>query len=252
LLSLHGSIVAMNSCSVVQLDECPPSAGAVVVVVDVIRAFTSAATAFAAGADRIFCVERLDQAFALRGRHRGALLMGEQHGARPDGFDLGNSPVEVGAADLTGKWVIQRTSNGTRGLVAGCQPESILAAAAINVDATARWITVHRPGAAVTIVCTGETSEDKACASHLGAILRGETPSRAGLSAAVRSAACEHVAQWRNPHHAKHEGFTEDVEACSDVDRYDFAMVEPDMATRSSYGPSHSVRRAAEAKPSQV
>jgi hypothetical protein len=33
------------------------------------------------------------------------------------------------------------------------------------------------------------------------------------------------MAQWRDPAHAKHDGFAADLEACSAVDRYNFAMV---------------------------
>jgi 2-phosphosulfolactate phosphatase len=46
------------------------------------------------------------------------VAIGEDHGLRPDGFDLPNSPVEVAAADLRGRSVVQRTSAGTRGVVA--------------------------------------------------------------------------------------------------------------------------------------
>jgi 2-phosphosulfolactate phosphatase len=55
----------MNTFSVVHLRDRPLVAG-VVVVVDVIRAFTTAAAAFAAGAERILCVETLSEAFALQ------------------------------------------------------------------------------------------------------------------------------------------------------------------------------------------
>lgn len=214
----------MRSFSVVHLRD-RPALTEVVVVIDVIRAFTTAAAAFASGADRIVCVEKLDEAFTLRDLSPRAVLMGEEHGQRPEGFHLGNSPVEVAAADLTGAHVIQRTSNGTRGLATAHRATALLAAAATNITATARWIAEHHPHSPVTALCTGDTSEDEACAVHLGALLRGTSPAPADLASAVLAAGAEHTAIWRNPTHPKHDGFTADLEACSMVDHYDFAMV---------------------------
>jgi 2-phosphosulfolactate phosphatase len=214
----------MNALSVVQLRD-HPSVGGLVVVIDVIRAFTTAGAAFAAGAERILCVETLDQAFALRDTHRDAVLMGEDGGARPAGFDFGNSPVDVGAADLADAVIIQRTTNGTRGLVTALQAGPILAAAASNVTATARWVANHQPGAAATALCTGNLSEDGSCAVHLGQIMTGAHPDPARLAAAVRQAGEDHLALWSNPGDAAGVGLAADIEACADVDRYDFAML---------------------------
>jgi 2-phosphosulfolactate phosphatase len=78
----------------------------------------------------------------------------------------------------------------------------------------------------VTILCTGDTSEDEACAKHLGKLLIGVSPDAGDLSAAIRAAGHqEHIAQWRDPASEKHDGFVADLEACSVVDRYGFAMV---------------------------
>lgn len=214
----------MRSFSVRHLPDRAAVGGAIVVI-DIIRAFTTAAAAFAAGADRILCVESLDQAFALREQYPNAVLMGEVEGRRPMGFDLGNSPLEVANAGLNRATVIQRTSNGTRGLAATDTADSILAMAATNVRATARWILDGPRHASVTALCTGNTSEDRACAEFLGELLAGEAPDAGRLGAAVEAAAQEHRALWRNPADEKHAGFADDIKVCSDVDRYDFAMV---------------------------
>jgi 2-phosphosulfolactate phosphatase len=151
--------------------------------------------------------------------------MGEEHGQRPEGFDLGNSPIEVAAADLTGAHVIQRTSNGTRGLAAAHHAVALLAAAATNITATADWIREHHPHSPVTALCTGDTSEDEACAVHLGGLLRGNNPNPADLASAVQAAGAEHAAIRRHPTHPKHDSFTADLKACSNVDTYNFAMI---------------------------
>ena len=52
----------------------------VVVAVDVLRAFTTAAYAFAAGASSIWLVATVGEAVDLAQRIPGALAMGEEHG----------------------------------------------------------------------------------------------------------------------------------------------------------------------------
>ena len=93
--------------------------GGVVVAVDVLRAFTTAAYAFAAGAAAIWLVAGVEEALELGRRIPGALVMGEERGRRPPGFDLSNSPVEASRADLGGRVLVQRTSAGTQGVIAG-------------------------------------------------------------------------------------------------------------------------------------
>ena len=89
-----------------------------VVAVDVIRAFTTAAYAFAAAARHIYLVDSVDEALAVKRAEPDVVLMGEDHGRRPPGFDFSNSPVAIAGADLSGRVLVQRTSAGTRGVVA--------------------------------------------------------------------------------------------------------------------------------------
>src|SRR5882762_6403943 len=87
-------------------------------IIDVFRAFTTAAVALANGASRIIMVATVDEALALRGAGTGQVCMGEVSGRAPPGFDFGNSPFEVSKVDFQGKTIIQRTSAGTQGIVA--------------------------------------------------------------------------------------------------------------------------------------
>ena len=72
-----------------------------VVVVDVLRAFTTAAYAFAAGARHVYLVAGVDEALAFKAASRRP-GDGEEHGRRPAGFDFANSPTELAAADVAG------------------------------------------------------------------------------------------------------------------------------------------------------
>lgn len=114
--------------------------GGVVVAIDVIRAFTTAAYAFAAGADAIWMVAEVDEAIDLAASIPGALAMGEDHGRRPDGFALSNSPVGAFAADVAGRTLVQRTSAGTRGLIAAADADRVFAASLVCASATARAV----------------------------------------------------------------------------------------------------------------
>src|SRR3989442_13873822 len=65
------------------------------VVFDVLRATSTILTALAHGAREIYPVRTIEEAFALQSAQMpGALLGGERHGEKIDGFDLGNSPLE--------------------------------------------------------------------------------------------------------------------------------------------------------------
>lgn len=62
--------------------------GGAVVVIDVIRAFTTAAYAFGSGAREIYLVGDVDEALDFKAAHPGTLALGENRGLRP----LGPSP----------------------------------------------------------------------------------------------------------------------------------------------------------------
>ena len=72
-----------------------------VVIVDVFRAFTTAAVALARGADRIVMVAEIDEALRLRDQGVGEICVGEVNGIQPEGFDFGNSPHEMMQAITT-------------------------------------------------------------------------------------------------------------------------------------------------------
>ena len=79
-----------------------------VVVIDVVRAFTTAAYALAAGAKEIVLVDSVEKAFRLREESPNSLLMGEVKGDPIAGFDYGNSPYELSQADVAWKVDILR------------------------------------------------------------------------------------------------------------------------------------------------
>ncbi|GIH04026.1 putative 2-phosphosulfolactate phosphatase [Rhizocola hellebori] len=199
--------------------------GEVVVVIDVIRAFTTAAVAFERGAMEIACAPTADIGRELRRQHRDSLLVGETNGLKPADFDFGNSPFEMSTAQLDGRSLIQATTNGTLGLARCPDPAALLAVSARNVGATARWIASNHADVPWTLICTGRTAEDWACARYLGDLLGGSTPPRADLVAAIMDGAAEHTRNRAQLPESERVDLSEDLRFCCDVDRSEFAMV---------------------------
>jgi 2-phosphosulfolactate phosphatase len=210
--------------SIIGMDE-PVTAGRVVVVIDVIRAFTTAAIAFERGATDIACAPSAEAGRQLRRRHPDRLLAGEIRGLKPADFDLGNSPYEMSAAPVDGRRLIQTTSNGTLGLTRSNDPAALLAVSARNVGATAAWIAGNHPGKPWTMLCTGRTTEDRACAEYLDALLRGSAPRPADLVRGIRAGAAEHARNYARRPASEVVDLSPDLGFCSEVDRSDFAMV---------------------------
>ena len=214
----------MVSTEVVGMDADLP-AGAVVLVVDVIRAFTTAAVAFRHGAAEILCVPTADAGRALRAERPDHLLMGETGGLPPADFDLGNSPAAIAAASLAGRRIIQATSNGTRGLFRAPRPAALLAVSAVNVGATARWVAARHPGTPRVVLCTGRSGEDQACGHHLRELLEGGDPDPAGLVAGIMAGVAEQARRSLRYPPAERVDLGPDVPFCRAVDSVDFAMV---------------------------
>jgi phosphosulfolactate phosphohydrolase-like enzyme len=120
-----------------------------VVAVDVLRAFTTSAYAFAAGARQIFLCADVDEALAFKTANPGVLAMGEDHGRRIRGFDFSNSPVEVSKAELDGATLVQRTSAGTVASSRPAPPPGCGAPASSmrrrRLRQSARRVSGHRP-----------------------------------------------------------------------------------------------------------
>lgn len=206
------------------LETCVGARGAVVVI-DVIRAFTTAAFAFGAGARAIERVDTVDAALARRAADPAVRVMGEVGGLPPPGFDHGNSPLEIAAADVAGRVLVQRTSAGTQGAVRCADAEPLLLASFACARATVGHL--RASGAeAVTLVSTGPEGEDQACAAYLEALLRGAPPDP-GLPALAREAGLRRVADpaaIAGHTAAEVAAFIADVHACVVPDRFDFAM----------------------------
>jgi 2-phosphosulfolactate phosphatase len=116
----------------------------------------------------------------------GAILAGERKSDPPEGFDLGNSPLEFTPDRVRGRTIVLTTSNGTRALAAAQAAAAVGVAALVNASAAAAWALAR--GTDVVLVCSGELGapalEDDACAGLLVARLVAEAPAAARTPAA--------------------------------------------------------------------
>ncbi|MBC2714581.1 MAG: 2-phosphosulfolactate phosphatase [Desulfobacteraceae bacterium] len=118
-----------------------------IVVIDVIRATTTATTGVSFGR-RIFPVKTTDEAFVLSERLEDPLLSGELGGNIPYGFDMTNSPVQIAAlsaipaGSFTDKKrpIILLSSSGTQLLQNAVGSEAVYLACFRNISAVANHL----------------------------------------------------------------------------------------------------------------
>src|SRR3954454_1719534 len=102
--------------------------GRAVVVFDVLRATTTITAALEAGVEQILVFPDIESVRRAKPGLAGALSCGEQSCFKPEGFDLGNSPGDLGPAHA-GKTLLMSTTNGTKAILAARGAARILTGA---------------------------------------------------------------------------------------------------------------------------
>ncbi len=152
----------------------------VAIVIDVMRAFSVAAYAFASGVQRMLLVRTVEEAHTLRSHVPHALLVGEVDGRLIPGFDFNNSPSLIAATNVRGRTLIQRTGAGTQGAVNAINASHILLSSLTNAQATAVYARTLAASSAgiITLLPTATSekdlyrNEDDVCADYIEALLR--------------------------------------------------------------------------------
>ncbi len=208
----------------------------VAVVIDVMRAYTVAAWAFARGAERIVLAESLDEALALKARHPDWVAL--KDGPPAPGFGLVNSPGLLRSAELGGRTVVQKTTAGTVGALAVQDASLVLCAGFVVAEATARLLR-ERGAKDVTFVVTGEdgrAEEDLACAQYIARrAVEDETDAAPFLDRAATSRAAAELTEG-----VREGAHPDDVALCLELDRFPFAMVaavEDSLMVLRPHGP---------------
>lgn len=213
----------------VSIAECGIVSGTAVVI-DVLRAYTTAAWAFHLGVERILLSDDITEALRIKESIPGSLALKDSQPVA--GFELSNSPVELqDAGNLRGKTLVQRTGHGTVGAVAARAAEPLYCAAFVNAAATAAAL--RAAGATTTYYVVtgldGAAEEDRACAGYIAALVEDPATDAASyLRRAAESATAELLLRRVD------EGFwgvhERDLETCLVADCFDFVMTAREEA----------------------
>jgi len=141
------------------------------IVIDVIRAFTVAHVAFLRGVREILLVNSVEEAMALKAGDPGLLLAGEIKGLGIPGFDLDNSPYRVAQAELEGRTLVQRTTNGVKATLAALAARHVFVAgysSALDTARHVRHLLVRDGLRTVNVIAShAQDDDDLACAEYI-------------------------------------------------------------------------------------
>lgn len=206
------------------LIEGSKRAKGVVVIIDVLRAFTTDTYIANNGAKEFILVGSVEDAFALKKDHPEYILIGERNGTKIEGFDYGNSPAEVSRIDFTNKTIIQTTSAGTQGVVNAKDADEIILGNFVCLSAIVNHIKKLNPPI-VTVVAMGEkgiekTDEDELCAQAIKDTLLGKDTDVAHIKELLKNA--ESALKFFDI--SRSEFNEEDFHLAVDFSRFDFIL----------------------------
>lgn len=200
--------------------ECSQAKG-LCVVIDVLRAFTTAAFAFAAGAKEIIFVGSPEEAFHKYQNDNSLILMGELQGKHIEGFHFGNSPAGIENACLKGQKIVQRTSEGIQGVIGCSHADQLLVSSFVIAEATIKRIRILSPSE-ISFIVTGTENgdEDLALAEYFIDRLQGKNISITPFLERVRLSPLGRILS--DP--MKPKFYAKDLELALQVDRFSFAI----------------------------
>lgn len=218
-----------------KIHECQQAKG-LCVVIDVLRAFTTAAFAFAAGAKEIIFVSTLEEAFQKFQQDNSLILMGELEGEVITGFHYGNSPASIETTSFRDQKIVHRTSAGTQGVVGCRHVPQMLVSSFVVAEATLKRIRALNPEH-VSFIVTGfnAADEDLALAEYLIEHLKGNEVSIEPYLERVRNSSLGQA--FLDP--STPDIWEKDLELAIQADRFGFAMeiskIDGDLIAKPVY-----------------
>ena len=211
------------------------------VVIDVLRATTTIATALNAGAEAVQTFSDLKTLMQVSDTWQPAkrLRAGERGGAKVEGCDLGNSPLDCTPDLMKGRRLFISTTNGTRALQRVEESPIVITAAMINRQAAVNYLLDKQPDT-VWIVGSGweggYSLEDTACAGAIADALQEQSGQMAiGNDEVIAAIAL--YRQWQNDllgmfHSCSHGQrllrlhCQEDLKYCANIDSLDVLPIQ--------------------------
>jgi 2-phosphosulfolactate phosphatase len=211
-----------------------------VLILDIFRASTTITAALAAGAREVLIAGSRAEASHMKSRLDGkVLLAGERDGLKIEGYDLGNSPLEMTPEKVSGRTVIFDSTNGTKLARQFDAFEQVAFGSLVSLSATIAFAAKSKDDP--IIACAGRlgtfSGEDALAA---GLLISRLPKSGTGLNDAALFALrlVEQTGnQWRDwaadSFHGRYLqsiGCAADVDFCLTIDRYDFMPVKHEEA----------------------
>jgi 2-phosphosulfolactate phosphatase len=211
------------------------------VVIDVLRATTTIATALKAGAEAVQAFSSLEKLMEVSEtwHPEKRLRAGERGGAMVEGCDLGNSPLDCTPERVKDKRLFLTTTNGTRALQRVEASPVVIAASIINRHTAVRYLLEKQPET-VWILGSGweggYSLEDTVCGGAIAHALMSESNNIVVGNDEV-IAAIALFSQWQDNllemfHQCSHGqrllrlGCAEDLKYCSRLDSLDILPIQ--------------------------
>ncbi len=211
--------------------------GDVIIVIDVLRCSSTIIVALTNGAKGIIPIETVEEARGHRQDHLDFILAGERKGLKPEGFDLGNSPLEFSHEKVSRKHIVLTTTSGTRAISKSKGAKWVLIGAFLNAEAVADAALKlsGKEHAGISFVLAGKKGsfslEDFLCAGAIANYFPADRVEFSdGASAAVLAfkqaqiSLEEAVQRGGHAQYLERRGLGEDVKFCS---RMNVLMVVP-------------------------
>lgn len=151
----------------------------IVVIIDVLRATSTIASALSNGAKSVIPVDSVAECIKL-GKQMDVITAGERDGKIAEGLTYGNSPLQYSKKFISGKTLVLTTTNGTRllhmALSAGAN--SIITGAFCNIGSVCSYLAGEKKN--VVLACAGWKDriniEDTLFAGAVCAYLENDMP----------------------------------------------------------------------------
>lgn len=219
-------------------------------VIDLLRASTTIVSWFEKGGKEIYPEASVDSALELKRRMvtNPPLLMGERNAVPPEGFDKGNSPLEI-TEEITKKYptAIMATSNGTKGLLkAIATGAAVYVACARNSFYAVDIALTH--GSHIGILCAGRLGrpalDDTICAGMMAERICRAAPNAvmsdgANMARMIWKSYSNLESGVRSSDHAKFLekiGFSDDIKFCCRQDTTACVPELKEVADEFGYG----------------